>query len=122
MATISPLASPKANILLTPMAPRSHARIVRILESEDMEPLKAPNFSQLGSDESDDDYTIRAMASKSPVLLLQPAELETGWSTTIDPQKGPNPVTVHYISTNTQVSTHNLCRSRWFILSPTPPE
>jgi hypothetical protein len=94
MAIISLLATPKANRFWTPMAPRSHARIVRFLDSEDKdededededddgEPLKAPNFSQLqvGSDESDDDI-ILATASKLPVLLLPSAELEAGWST-----------------------------------------
>lgn len=117
MATISPLASPKANLfkLQTPMAPRSHARIVRILEDDDEEPLKAPDFSQLGGDESDDYYTIQATASKLPVPLLQPAELETGWSTSltiqpilnVHPSKYTPTATVSQISTNTQVSTES---------------
>lgn len=99
MATISLLASPKANLLQTPVAPRSHARIVKTLESEDMEPLKALNFSQLESDESDDDNTIQVTTSKLPVPLLPPAELEMGWPTSHEIQP------VCQISTNTRVST-----------------
>jgi hypothetical protein len=88
------------------MVPRSHARITRFLddenssgddededEDEDEEEeragpnknsnieqvkLKAPNFNLLGSDEED---SVRVNPSKSPAPLLQPAELESGWST-----------------------------------------
>ena len=54
MAAISLLATPKVNILQTSMAPRSHARIVRILEDENEKPLKGSGSSQLGSDSDDD--------------------------------------------------------------------
>jgi hypothetical protein len=42
--------------------------------------LKAPNFKQLASDESDLD-AVRGVPSKLPAPLLQPAKLEAGWST-----------------------------------------
>ena len=87
------------------MVPRSHARITRFLDDENSSgddddededrdeekeragpnkdgsteqvKLKAPNFNLLGSDEED---SVRVNPSKSPAPLLQPAELESGWS------------------------------------------
>lgn len=79
-------------IPVTAMALRSRKQVVRILEDE--KPLKAPNF-KLGSDDFNDGRN-SVMAAKFPVSLLQPAELEAGWSNShiIQPTLNINPLTL----------------------------